>query len=160
MQKILIALVLFIAVGGDAQQHPGTGRFPVKGELVTVTDWGSRSLYILSDKYFSATRDSIVSQIGEAEFEEMKNKCSVSGWPEGFYKANLNEEEDKAFDVELNKLKMYMIAAYTHIYNGNTFDRYVILRVPFEENVNWSPPMKWDVNVYFLLKEKDVKLIR
>ncbi|MDZ4794675.1 MAG: hypothetical protein SGI83_10380 [Bacteroidota bacterium] len=64
----------------------------------------------------------------------MQSKCSLSGWPEGFYKPDLNEQEDKAFDAELNKLKMYKIAAFTHIYNGKTFDPYSILRVPFEEN--------------------------
>jgi len=151
-----ILIVLFFSTSNLEAQFSNT-QFPVKGNLVTVTGWGSRSLYIISDAFFTATKDSIVAQIGEKEFGEMQYKCSVSGWPAGFYRADLTDEEDKAFEQRLNQLKMFRIAAYTHVFNGKTFERYVILRIPYEENRAWDPEISWDGNIYFLLKEKDVR---
>lgn len=159
MKKIAIAILLFSQAGVNAQVIPGTGSFPVKGEPVIVRDWGSRALIILSDSYFDATKDSIISKIGQEEFEEMQKRCSTSGWPDGFYKSGLSDDEDKAYDEKLGRLKMYRIASYTHIYNGKVFDRYAILRVPFEENKSLDPAIVWKGNIYFLLHEKDVELI-
>ncbi len=53
---------------------------------------------------------------------------------------------------------MYRIAVYQHKYNGNTFDRYAILEIPYAENADWDATVKWEGNIYFLLNEKDVKL--
>ena len=151
----LVSLLLFSGIS-SAQES----RFPVKGEPVRVKNWGSLSLFILGDNYFSATRDSIILQIGEKEFAEMKGNCSVSGWPKGFYVPNLSEAEDKAFYEKLGLLRMYRIAAVTHVYNGKTFDRYVILRVPYSENRDWNPAVTWEGNAYFLLAERDVEPLK
>ncbi|MEO6613469.1 MAG: hypothetical protein ABIT05_15845 [Chitinophagaceae bacterium] len=161
MKNIFFFAILVCTGIVSFAQPANTGNlFPVKGQLVKVTDWGSRSIYILSGNFFLETKDSIVAQVGEQEFDEMKGKCSSGDWPKGLYKSDLSEEEDKAFDVLLNKLKMYRIAVYTHIYNGITFERYVILRVPYEENKNWDNSVQWEGNVYFLLKEKDVEFLK
>ncbi len=159
MKNILVVMLLFLQAGVKAQSVTTPVNFPVNGELVRVLDWGSRSI-MLGTSFFNETKDSIILRIGQEEFDEMKSKCSSSGWPEGIYKSGLSDEEDKAFDQKLNELKMYKIASFTHKYNGKTFDRYVILRVPFEENKLWDPPMQWGDNIYFLLKEKDIQLIQ
>jgi hypothetical protein len=52
---------------------------------------------------------------------------------------------------------MYKIASFTHIFNRKVFDRYVILRVPYEENKEWKKTVVWEGNIYFLLKEKDME---
>lgn len=155
----LLCLVSLLLLSGISQAQPDAG-FPVKGQPVQVKYWGSLSLFILGDNYFDATRDSIVLQIGEKEFGEMKGHCSVNGWPKGFYASNLNEEEDKAFYDKLGRLRMYKIAAVTHVYNGKTFERYAILRVPYDENRGWDPAVVWEGNAYFLLAETDVKPLK
>ena len=157
-----IFFTILVCISGAAFSQPGNPgvSFPVKGQLVKVTDWGSRSIYILGGNFFLETKDSIVAQVGEQEFDEMTKKCSSGDWPKGLYKPDLGDEEDKAFDTSLNKLKMYRIATYTHIYNGITFERHVILRVPYEENKNWDKTVEWEENVYFLLKEKDVESLK
>jgi uncharacterized protein YceK len=160
MKKILFGLSLIYALTSEGQQGFDNQHYPVKGNLVRVKNWGSRALMILSDNYFSATKDSIIFQIGQQEFDELKSRCSASGWPGGLYVSGLSEKDDAAFDLKLNNLKMYQIASYTHIYNGMTFDRYVILRVPYEENASWDSNVKWVGNVYFLLKEADVERLR
>jgi hypothetical protein len=160
MKKLLLALTFIYALAASGQPGFDNQHYPVKGKLVRVKDWGSRALMILSDNYFAATQDSIIFQVGQQEFDELKSRCSSSGWPKGLYVSGLSEEEDHAFDQKLNGLKMYQIASYTHIYNGKTFDRHVILRVPYEENKNWDAGVKWAGNVYFLLKETDVEIVQ
>jgi len=159
MKKILFGLLLLYTLPSSGQQGFDSQHYPVKGNLVKVKDWGSRALMLLSDNYFSATQDSVIFQVGQQEFDELKSRCSANGWPRGLYVSGLTEEEDATFDQKLNGLKMYQIASYTHIYNGKTFDRYVILRVPYEENKNWDTEVKWTGNIYFLLKEKDVEIL-
>ncbi|GEM_PF-4247388 len=39
MRKIVIAAFLFLSFGVNAQEGHSTVLFPVKGEIVTVTDW-------------------------------------------------------------------------------------------------------------------------
>ena len=155
-----LTFIFFLLIGLHSIAQPGFAdrKFPVQGELVTVRDWGSRALMILSDNYFSATRDSIIYQVGDQEFEEISRRCAANGWPDGLYSPGSDDQDEKTFDEKLNRLKMYRIAAYTHIYNGKTFDRYVILRVPFEENKDWDVNVRWSGNVYFLLKESDVEI--
>ncbi len=160
MKKILLGLSFIYALASTGQQGFNNQQYPVKGNLVKVKNWGSRALMILSDNYFAATQDSIIFQVGQQEFDELKSRCSASGWPKGLYVSGLSDEEDAAFDQKLNGLKMYQIAAYTHIYNGKKFDRHVILRVPYEENENWNQEVKWMGNVYFLLKEADVEMLK
>lgn len=155
MIKYLLVLVCFLQL--TAQGQPA--KPPVKGQLASVKDWGSRSLYIISDAFFNDTRGAIIGQIGEEEFAEVEKHCKVAGWPDGLYVSDLSEEQDKAFDIKLNRLKMYKIASYEHIFNGKKFDRYVILRVPFAENKAWDSGVKWEGNVYFLIKENDVTVL-
>ncbi|MEO7924516.1 MAG: hypothetical protein ABIR30_12620 [Chitinophagaceae bacterium] len=152
MKQLFLAVLLYASLPVFSQ-----GGTSVNAQRAIVTHWGSRAIILLSDNYFLETKDSIIAQIGQEEFDNMKNKCSKNGWPDGLYSSDLSEEEDRKFDSLLNNLKMYSIASYTHIYYGTRFDRYVILRVPYEENKEWNANVKWDWNVYFLLKEKDVQ---
>lgn len=160
MKKIFFVLSIIFALASSAQQGFYSRQYPVKGNLVKVKDWGSRALMILSDNYFAATQDSIIFQVGQQEFDELKSRCSASGWPKGLYVSGVSDEEAAAFYKKLNGLKMYQIAAYTHVYNGMTFDRQVILRIPYEENKGWDPEVKWVGNVYFILKESDVEMLK
>jgi hypothetical protein len=158
IKKIKIFILLLLSLQSIAQPGFTENKFPVKGELVNVKNWGSRALMILSDNYFSATRDSIIYQVGDQEFEEISKHCAANGWPDGLYSPGSSGQDEKSFDEKLNKLKIYRIATYTHIYNGKTFDRYIILRVPFEENKGWDATVRWTGKVYFLLKESDIEI--
>lgn len=160
MKTFIMGAFLLLQFGTKAQLASESRKFPVKGTLANVIDWGSRSLIMLSDAFFDETEDSIIVQIGQQEFNEMKNKCSTSGWPEGFYKSGLSHEEENIFHATLNKLKMYKIATFTHMYNGVAFSPHVILRIPFDENKFWNLSIKWENNIYFLMEEKDVRAVR
>lgn len=152
--------ILFIscAILLSSMLYAQTGRYPVKGEAAVVSHWGSLSIWLGSD-FFSETRDSIVAQIGEEEFEWMRSRCSSVGWPQGFYMSSLDETVDKTYEDRLGRLKKYRIASFLHIYHGKVYDRYVILRVPYEENSKWDESVQWEKSLYFIIKEDDTRVV-
>ncbi len=150
--KIVLLVALFFSVSNIEAQSP---KYPVKGTPVDVVRWGSLSVIIMKG-FFNETKDSIIESIGKAEFDEMQFKCSSSGWPVTFYKFGMGDEEDTAFEKKLMTLKKYRIAGFQHVYNGIPYERYTIVRVPYDENKDWDPSLQWEGNIYFLLNESDV----
>ena len=154
--RYLLPLFLFFFNTLPSSLHAQQGNlsFPVQGERVTVTNWGSRCIYIVSDAYFNQTKDSIIAKIGADEFNAMAAGCTRNAWPNGFYDGDALD--DAAAKKKLNQLKMYRIATYQHIFNGKVFERYAILRIPYQGNEEWDRNVTWEGNRYFLLQEKDV----
>lgn len=128
-----------------------------KKQLVKVTNWGSRAIYLLSSSYFDETKDEIIAQLGVEKFEDMQNKCSSSGWPAAMYDS---EGEAEAVEAKMNKLTMYQIGVYQHKYNGNIFDKYSIIEVPYSDNAEWDINAKWEGSIYFLINVADVTVIQ
>jgi hypothetical protein len=139
----------------NTQKISTTDTVTYKRERVSVTNWGSRALYLSPVAYFKETKNDLISKLGNDKFEDLQFKCSASGWPAIFSKSMLDQSE---LLKKMNELKMYRIAVYQHKYNGNTFDRYAVLEIPYAENADWDATVKWEGNIYFLLNEKDVKL--
>ncbi len=124
--------------------------------LVIVKRWSSRGIIYFSN-YFKETKDEIIQQIGEAEFEKVQQLCSSSSWP---VQMNDTQTDEKLVEEKMNKLKMYKIAVYQHKYNGNLFEREVILKVPFSENEYWDENAQWEGSVYFILNEADIEVVK
>jgi hypothetical protein len=152
----MLFLTFSILITGVVKAQNNT--YPVKGIPAVVTHWGSLSIWLGSD-FFSETRDSIITQIGEDEFDWMKSRCSSSGWPKGLYLSSLDEAEDKIYEERLGRLKKYRIASFQHIYHGVRYDRYVILRIPYDENSKWDESVQWEKSLYFIIKEDDTRQV-
>ena len=131
-----------------------TGNYERK--KVNIVNWGSRAIYLSPAVYFKETKQEIIRKIGEEKFNDLQFKCSASGWPDVMSESTSDKPELK---TKMNKLHMYRIAVYQHIYNGNLFDKYAILEVPYTENADWHPTVKWEGSIYFLIKETDVKVM-
>lgn len=149
MKSLLFGCILLMGMAVTAQKAPS--KFPVKGEVVKVTEWGGLSVYIMGT-FFNETKGDIIAKIGEQEFNVMKEHCTEKGWPEGFY--------DSENETERNSLKMYRIAAYTHKFNGQSFREYAIIRIPYAENKSWKPDVKWEGNLYFLVPNEAVEKVQ
>jgi hypothetical protein len=147
MRSIILCAMLCSLFSLQAQQTEK--KFPVKGSPVRVQEWGSLSMMMMGS-FFKETKSDIVQQIGQKEYEEMIKHCDSGGWPEQIAGA----------ETEREKLKMYQIAVYTHKYNGKTFEPKVILRVPYDENKDWNPGVKWEGNIYFILNAAAVSSLK
>lgn len=164
MKQILLAVCTFLSVALTANAHNSSKFYVAQADttgeekaLVKVTSWGSRAIYLLGNDYFKETKDEIIKQLGQAKFEDMQKKCSSAGWPSAM---NDVDGEEAAVDTKMNKLTMYKIASYQHKFNGNVFDRYAIIEVPYTDNVNWDTNVVWEGSVYFLIKETDVEAVK
>ena len=62
MKKAILIFLIFLNFSVNAQSVPGPATYPVKGLLMSVKDWGSRSIMILN-AFFEETKDSIISQL-------------------------------------------------------------------------------------------------
>lgn len=152
---ILLGFILTMAAGNMKAQTMDTNKaVPVK-----VKNWGSLAVYI-TETFFAETKEDIIKQIGEDEFNWMKTHCSESGWPTNFSPIGLEEEAQAKFEKHRNELKLLRVASYQHKYNGNVFDRYVVLRVPYEQNRSWDDKLSWERSFYFIIKEEDVEEIK
>lgn len=147
MRTCIISILLCSIFSLQAQQ--AEKNYPVKGTPVRVQEWGSLSMMILGN-YFKETKSEILKQIGQKEFDDMILHCDSEGWPEQVASA----------ETERGNLHMYKIASYTHKYNGKTFEPTVILRVPYDENKDWMPGVKWDGNIYFILNAAAVSSLK
>ena len=100
MKPYFVAILFFISVNLFAQSVPDK----IKEIRVEVVDWGSLSIWIGVD-FFDATKTVIMEQIGEEEFQWMKDHCTSRSWPKGLYQSSLDKEEDKVYEEKLNRLK-------------------------------------------------------
>lgn len=123
--------------------------------LASVTNWNKRSLYQNSN-VFNYTKKTIISQIGEDEFEKVKKYSSMEGWPLAF-QHDVSKKDDSSFMKsqyeKFNKLKLYKIASFNYPLNIPNSKRYAILRIPYDENRNWDSTANWDT-IYVIIEEK------
>ncbi|UEG49376.1 hypothetical protein LK994_12110 [Ferruginibacter lapsinanis] len=161
MKQLIVTVIAFLLFATTVEANTlatsalFTDTSGIEKKQVKVTNWGSRAIYIMGG-YFKETKDEIVSQTGEALFEEIENKCSSAAWPAAL---NDMDSEDSIVTAKMNRLKLYRIATYQHKFNGNVFDKYVILEVPYVGNEDWDANVKWEGSVYFIIKEKDIEVI-
>lgn len=125
---------------------------------VMITDWKEVGLF-QNPQVFIENKDSIVAQIGEAEFEKFKEFGNNGGWPDSIA-YDITRRRDslymRHYYAQLNKLKMYKIASYVQVLNGEKHARHAILCVPYDKNKNWNKNVRWDT-IYFVIIDSFVK---
>jgi hypothetical protein len=134
-----------------------------KAPLVHVRDWGYSAMSF-GEGFWESYKDTIVSQIGAAEFEKLKASCGFKKVPStmSIYDGK-NKPDVKKFNERMTGLKVYKIAAYTltsNLKDGKKLhERMNILRCPYKGNENWNLTTKWDT-VYFAVHEEFVEPIK
>ena len=132
--------------------------FPLKGNLVTVTDWyGIGNWYM--ENYWASNKTGIAEQIGAKVFEQVKKNGDENKWSFVF-KERLDTSGNDITPTKFKKLKLYQISKFTNTVNGEEFDEIVILRVPYKENKNIFPDSDWSSDIYFILKASEVTLLK
>lgn len=125
---------------------------------VIITDWNEIGLF-LNPQVYIENKDSIVSQIGDVEFEKLKEFGNNGGWPDSIaydFKKRKDSLYMKHYRDQLSRLKMFKIASYIQVLNGQKHERHAIIRVPYNKNTNWNKNVKWDT-IYFVIKESFIQ---
>lgn len=165
MKRGIISLLLsVIFLSCKAQGNPqivnGLDDKPIP---VRVLDWDRWSMTFV-DNFFTEYTDTLIQQIGLDGIEEVKKHGRISGWPASFqYQVKFVKDTiaRKDFYNRLSKLKVFKIASFNHIYQGKNWGPYVILKVPYKENVTIVKDSTWKENIdmYFLLEAAATKEI-
>ncbi len=122
---------------------------------VTVTDWQVMSMR-MGPEVWANGKTEIVSQIGEAEFEAVKNNNDHRTIPPAMSAATKeNRRNNPEYFKKLDRLHLYKIASFMHRSNGQDWGRMSILKAPYKGNEGWDAEVKWD-SVYFILPDSVV----
>lgn len=142
MKYSIIPFLLFISFVAAAQT------LPVNGERVLIKECGNYSVApaVKTADPFAKVKSQLVKQIGTAEYAQLVKRGMTSQWPVSIRNAfNCEDVEER------NRLLMYKIATYEREgYRG------AIVRIPYQENKDWKPGVKWDGNVYLDIPEADL----
>lgn len=153
--RVLILFMIIQPVFVFSQQVDNSKRV-----RVTVTDsWKSKSFLLVED-FWENKKEPIESQLGAGSMEIIKK---YSYWKNIPAQMNIFNGSKKTGITELaerlDRLKVYKIATFRHIYQGIDWGELVILEVPYDENKDWDPAAKWDI-VYFIVKAEAIKVIQ
>lgn len=159
MKKIVLLLcILVTCIGLNAQVGNANEK---KYPLAYINNWSERSM-ITIDEVFDGGKKEILTQISEEEFEKVKVFNKMQNQPPQM-RFDLRFVKDTVARMDyyqkLGQLRMFKIATFKHFFQGTDWGNYVILRVPYNENVIWDKSAKWDT-VYFLAPEKIVTEIK
>ena len=117
-------------------------------EWVQVINWSSLSLSA-GAKYYDEIEPEILPLLGKDKWIEFKKNSQRRDWPEDF---NQDESKHPVKEAQLNHLKMYKVATFR--YKGGK--SIAVLEIPYSENKDWNPNIKWEGSFYFMLDEKSL----
>lgn len=138
---LLLLLTVVFALQGYTQK---------KANQVKVKDWGKQFVAFPADYWEDEKADSIIKQIGKVEYDNfIANYRKLPKEMQLFGGGNMKRPTE--LYPKLDKLKMYHIATYRHLSDGDM--PIAILKVPYDENKNWDPEVKWDT-AYFVISVK------
>ena len=122
--------------------------------MVTVNDWSEIGNWYIA-KFWSSNKAAIVSQIGSEEFEAVTQNGDENAWPNVF-RERVDENDNDISAEKFKDLKLYKIATFSNIINGENFGDMVILRVSRNENDTIFLDTDWFGDIYFVLKASSI----
>jgi hypothetical protein len=156
MLKYFIALFIIVQTGCKVQSQQARLKVKEKDSQVRITNW-HRITVMFDENFWEKSRDEIVKQIGESEFEKVKANSGFSGVPSemSLYDGRKRRDTSELYP-KLAQLNLYHIATIPN--TGSKGGNFAILRCPYAENKNWDVAVKWDT-VYFVLHESYIEKI-
>jgi hypothetical protein len=153
----LIACFLFASVGVIAQQSPAP---QMKKKEVAVINWGGRTVTLLPTFWTAGMDEELLRQLTPEKIMDIKANSEERSWPDGFAvnKRSKHTHTTATLEEKLSKLKMYQIATFNNIRNGQNFGEMSVVMVSPEENKEWDPQIKWTKDLYFLFYSSDLKV--
>jgi hypothetical protein len=160
MRIITLTITLLILV---LYSHAQTPQGPANsGRRVRVKDWG-RAIFIFPPNYWNNKEEAIINQIGDKEFQKMKMYSDSRNIPCQFLMFCEDRDGNPLKNLDtlgqrLGQLNIYRIATFSHTDSKNNTHEWAILRIPYNENRNWDPAVKWD-SLYFVMRADVTEII-
>lgn len=137
----------------------------IKKEPVKLTNPGGRSVHLFADYFNEGITKTILKQISREKLEEVKIYSEEENYPDCVkdalaYNPADTSSSSSAENIFLEKLKIYRIAKYDNIRNGENFGEESILVVPAAENKNAGGNCSFEKDFYIIIYTKDLELIK
>jgi hypothetical protein len=139
---------------------PAVSSFP----QVRVKSW--KRVQLRSDQNVILSNEDIMDQVTRQIGTEKSIIPSVfyikPEYPAAFEVSQY--KDPSAFFESLAPLKVYKVASYAAKGASGKDERFVIVRIPYEENKSWNANAKWDTSkqntLFAILPEKDVEIVK
>lgn len=161
----LYCIAMFMGIVATAQvPTKKTPITPVKKELVEITKPGIRSVYVLSNFFNDGIKKELLKQISGEQLEQIKNNCNEDNYPACIKELIANDDAaasntDAKEDNRFKKLKIYRIATFDNIRNGENFGEESVLVVPAAENKNIGGTCSFTDDFYIIIYTRGIKVL-
>jgi hypothetical protein len=166
MKKIIpiicVALLFFKYNNVDAQQKTTKAIVPIK-EAVTIINPSKRGVEMLKGYFTPEITKVILKQITAKQLNEVKMYSNEGAYPDCI-KAKLEynpaKPDEDASEVTLKNLKLYRIAKFDNIRNGENFGEESILIAPAKENKNIGGNCNYAKDFYIIIPTSAIEVIK
>jgi hypothetical protein len=166
MKKIItfisFTFLLFTNENAFAQKKTTKVIVPKK-EAVTITNPGKRGVATLNGYFTPAITKKILLQITAKQFNDVKMYCNEASYPDCIKEKldyNPARPDEDASEVTLKSLKLYRIATFDNIRNGENFGEQSILLVPAKENKNVGGDCSYTKDFYIIIPTSAIEMIK
>jgi hypothetical protein len=166
MKKILtivtITFLLCINENALAQKIKTKAIVPIK-EAVSIINPNKRGVAMLKGYFTPAISKKILQQITAKQFEDVKLFCNEDTYPDCI-KAKLEYNpampDEDAGDATIKGLKLYRIATFDNIRNGENFGEQSILVASAKANKNVGGDCSFAKDFYIIIPTSAIELIK
>jgi hypothetical protein len=162
MKKIItfisFTILLFTNENTFAQKQKAKAIITMK-EAVTIINPSKRGVTLLPGYFTAAITKKILQQITLKQFNEVKMNSNEDSYPDCI-KVKLDYNPEDASEATLKSLKLYRIATFDNIRNGENFGEESILLVSAKENKNVGGDCSFTKDFYIIIPTSAIELIK
>jgi hypothetical protein len=166
MKKILtiisLAFLFLINKNADAQKVAAKAIVTMK-EAVTIINPSKRGVTLLKGYFTPAIAKKILQQITLKQFNNVKMYSNEDTYPDCIKDKlayNPAKPDEDASEATLKSLKLYRIATFDNIRNGENFGEESILLVPAKENKNVGGDCSFTKDFYIIIPTSAIEMIK
>lgn len=162
MKLRLLVFLQLIAFSVFASNQSSVEGVSTNKEAVEIVNTGSRAVYLIDNFFTKSITKEILKQISAEELATVKANCNESSYPEclqtllGF---SMDEGATEKAEGIIKSLKIYRIAKFDNIRNGENFGEQSILWVPAAENPVVDGNCSIDHDFYIIIYSRDIQVL-
>lgn len=161
--KKLIQLVMLVLTTFAVAQSKVVQSNVVKKEEVKLKSTNKRSVAMLNGYFSPDITKRVLQQITAEQLEDVKVYCNEDAYPDCIKEKleyNPANPDEDASEATLKSLKLYRIAKFKNIQNGQDFGERSILVATASENKNVGGDCNFDVDFYLIVPSDDIEVIK
>jgi hypothetical protein len=132
-----------------------------KKEEVKIISTNNRAVFILDGFFTPNITKKILKQITANQLADVKKNGGEDVYPDCIkQKLEYNPAKPDEEAVTVKSLKLYRIARFDNIRNGENFGEQSILIAPAKENKNIGGDCSYEKDFYIMISTKDIEIIK